>query len=222
MKKGDFLVIGFFIALISLFNYKPFHETFLFYSRTHPYFMGFIKVSILATIGELISLRIQKGKYTLPAGLSYKFIIWGFLGITFVAVFEIFSTGTYSLMEKKLLPSSSVVTINNILRSFFTSTLMNLIFAPTFMAFHRITDTFIELGNGKIKNIFSLKLSYVISKINWQEFVNFIILKTIPLFWIPAHTITFLLPVEYRVLMAAILSIVLGILLSFRKKLKTN
>ncbi|HRZ79119.1 MAG TPA: Mpv17/PMP22 family protein, partial [bacterium] len=39
-------------------------------------------------------------------------------------------------------------------------------------------------------------------------------LKTIPLFWIPAHTITFLLPENHRVLFAAILGVVLGVFLA--------
>jgi len=38
--------------------------------------------------------------------------------------------------------------------------------------------------------------------------------KTIPLFWIPAHTITFLLNPDYQVLFAAFLSIVLGAILA--------
>jgi uncharacterized integral membrane protein len=38
--------------------------------------------------------------------------------------------------------------------------------------------------------------------------------KTIPLFWYPAHTITFLLPAGFQVLFAAVLGIVLGVLLS--------
>ena len=36
---------------------------------------------------------------------------------------------------------------------------------------------------------------------------------TIPLFWIPAHTVTFLLPTEFRTLFAALLSVVLGLLM---------
>ena len=45
--------------------------------------------------------------------------------------------------------------------------------------------------------------------------MGLMILKwTIPLFWIPAQTITFLLPEDYRVLFAAFLSIVLGVLLA--------
>jgi hypothetical protein len=43
-------------------------------------------------------------------------------------------------------------------------------------------------------------------------------MKTIPLFWIPAHTITFSLPPEYRVLMASFLSIALGGILAFAKR----
>jgi hypothetical protein len=36
--------------------------------------------------------------------------------------------------------------------------------------------------------------------------------KAILLFWIPAHTITFLAPEEYLVVIAALLSIALGLL----------
>jgi hypothetical protein len=38
--------------------------------------------------------------------------------------------------------------------------------------------------------------------------------KTIPLFWIPAHTITFLLDPDYQVLFAAFLGIMLGAILA--------
>jgi hypothetical protein len=47
---------------------------------------------------------------------------------------------------------------------------------------------------------------------------GFVFKKTIPFFWIPAHTITFLLPPQYRVLYAALLSVVLGILLGVAGK----
>jgi hypothetical protein len=50
----------------------------------------------------------------------------------------------------------------------------------------------------------------VMGRIDWHGFVSFVVLRTIPLFWIPAHTMTFLLPPEFRVLMAAVLSIALG------------
>ncbi|HNW48075.1 MAG TPA: hypothetical protein PKK88_00005, partial [Bacteroidales bacterium] len=57
----------------------------------------------------------------------------------------------------------------------------------------------------------------VISTIDWPGFLKFVVGKTIPLFWIPAHTITFMLPDQYKVLFAASLSIVLGLILSYAK-----
>jgi len=48
--------------------------------------------------------------------------------------------------------------------------------------------------------------------------VNFVLLKTIPFFWIPAHTLTFLLPKEYRIVIAAFLSVVLGVILALDDK----
>jgi hypothetical protein len=58
----------------------------------------------------------------------------------------------------------------------------------------------------------------VVDKIDFYGFISFVVLKTIPIFWIPAHTVTFLLPPEYRVLMAAFLSIALGGILAFAKR----
>lgn len=50
--------------------------------------------------------------------------------------------------------------------------------------------------------------------------MNFVFKKTIPFFWYPAHTITFLLPGEMRVLFAAILGVVLGVLLAIAARMK--
>ncbi len=61
------------------------------------------------------------------------------------------------------------------------------------------------MGQGQFSKIKDVKLKAVTDKIDWYGFMSFIVFKTIPLFWIPAHTITFLLPGEYRVLMAALL-----------------
>jgi hypothetical protein len=139
--------------------------------------------------------------------------------MAFVIAFDLFAGGVVSSMKKGLLPTISGNSFSaNLLFAFFTSTFMNCIFGPTFMAFHRITDTFIDLGEGKLNKIFKVKLSAVVKKIDWFGYVDFVVLKTIPLFWIPAHTITFMLSPEYRVLMAAFLSIALGGILAFSKR----
>ena len=55
----------------------------------------------------------------------------------------------------------------------------------------------------------------ILGRINWNVQWNFVFKKTIPFFWIPAHTITFLLPEDYQVAFAALLGIALGVILSF-------
>ena len=91
---------------------------------------------------------------------------------------------------------------------------MNIFFAPVMMLGHRITDLHISDEGGKFC-ISRFNTAEVLKKIDWDFFLGFLMKKTIPLFWIPAHTITFLLPEEFRVLFAAVLSVVLGVLLSF-------
>jgi hypothetical protein len=55
----------------------------------------------------------------------------------------------------------------------------------------------------------------IFPNLNWDVQWNFVFKKTIPFFWIPAHTLTFILPADYQVLFAALLSIALGLILAF-------
>ena len=100
------------------------------------------------------------------------------------------------------------------------SVLMNTLFAPVFMTFHKITDIHIAETGGTLKGFFSSPLGIqkaLSEKINWDIQYGFVFAKTIPLFWYPAHTITFLLPPTLQVLFAAFLVVVLGVLLSIKK-----
>ena len=208
MKKGDIIWSSVIILIVLFLLIPTTRGIFKDLTAAHPYLMGFIKFSILATMGELLSLRIVKKDWQKPTGLFYRMIVWGFLGMAIVLVFDLFNSGVDAAQSKGLLPGES----STFLLAFFTSALMNIIFAPTMMAFHRITDTYIEkksISNNK------LNLEKVVSSINWGDFVTFVILKTIPLFWIPAHTIVFLLPDVYRIITAAFLSMALGAILAF-------
>ncbi|MBG0194345.1 hypothetical protein I4O91_15035, partial [Clostridioides difficile] len=51
-------------------------------------------------------------------------------------------------------------------------------------------------------------------------YLGFSVLKTIPFFWIPCHTIVFLFPAEYRVIASAFASIALGLILALANKSK--
>ncbi|OHE42528.1 MAG: hypothetical protein A3K26_06960 [Tenericutes bacterium RIFOXYA12_FULL_35_10] len=108
--------------------------------------------------------------------------------------------------------------LNRLSYAFIVSLAMNLIFAPTFMMLHRMTDTYIMLSSGSLKNMRHVRFDQVIEAIDFKFLFSFVILKTIPLFWIPAHTLTFMLPSAYRVLLASYLSIALGMLLSIKRK----
>ena len=101
------------------------------------------------------------------------------------------------------------------LAAFCISATMNLIYAPIMMTFHKITDTHIVDNGGTVSGLFkSIKMGDILTRINWNVQWNFVFKKTIPFFWIPAHTITFLLPGEYRVAFAAVLGIALGVILA--------
>lgn len=218
MKKFDFLWAALLLLIVAFFAIPSTREIYVSATKAHPYLVGFIKVAILATMGELLAIRIATGEWNMPHGIIWRFVVWGFFGLAFTLVFDVFATGVKGAMTKKLLPFEGDSTMSKLAFAFFTSSIMNLIFAPTFMAFHRVTDTYIDLGKGKLGDIFAIKLGNVVDAIDWKGFIGFVVCKTIPLFWIPAHTITFLLPGEYRVLMAAFLSIALGGILAFAKR----
>lgn len=214
MKKGDILWGLVILAFAGFIAYPPTQAIFNAATGSHPYLMGFVKFGILATMGELLARRIVVGNYEKPSGLLWRAFIWGLLGMVIVAVFSIFANGVGGLVEKGVLPGKG----NALVTAFWISALMNTIFAPTMMGAHRYTDTLIDLKySGKGGKVTSKD---VVDAIDWNGYVSFVLFKTIPLFWIPAHTITFMLPPEYRVLMAAFLSIALGAILAFAKRKK--
>ena len=218
MKIGD-LIWGVALVIVSSFLLFPVtREIFVQVTKEFPYAMGFVKVAVLATMGELLALRIIAGKWRTPPGIVYRMIIWGILGMSFVITFDVYANGVAASAKKGLLFAGGAY--SGIMTAFWTSVIANLTFAPTMMAFHRITDTCIDLADGRFDKFGSISLRQVVNQIDWYGFVGFVICRTIPFFWVPAHTITFLLPPEYRVLMAAFLSIALGAILAFAKRAK--
>lgn len=221
MKRGDFLWLVALCAVSSILLIPPSHQVFVSATKTHPYIMGFGKFIILATMGELLAIRIASGEWKRPKGVIYRGIIWGLIGVLIALMFEVFASGVVAALSKGLLWSGDAST-GRIWTAFWTSSIMNLAFAPAFMTLHRITDTYIDLACDEMIPIEEIQLSNVVARIDWQGMVSFVICKTIPFFWIPAHTITFLLPSEYRVLMAAYLGIALGGILAYGKRRRTE
>ncbi|MBU1145767.1 MAG: hypothetical protein KJ971_07970 [Firmicutes bacterium] len=199
------------ISILVLFGtifmvYIVTRDFFLQFASNNKLLSGFIKFFFLASLGDFIGLRIKSKKWMMPSYMLVKALVWGLIGVLIVWMFVLYPAGVEALQNANLLPFKD----NAFFFSLFTSILMNLTFAPVMMTFHRISDTFLNLK----KQNKNASFGDTIDKINWRQFINFTFCKTIPLFWIPAHTITFLLPEEYRIIFAAILGIVLGLLLS--------
>jgi hypothetical protein len=227
MKRFDYITILLVVVVLSpFFLFKSILEFYQLFNKEHSYLASFIKFAILATFGESIGLRIRTGRY-IQAGFGFlpRAIVWGFLGVSIKMAFVIFGEGA-PFMLKTMGVIFPVEQPGDILRqngyfwlkllsAFSVSATLNLFFAPVFMTFHKITDLHILQSGGTLRGFFTpINFRKQFMELDWLTMWNFIFKKTIPLFWIPAQTLNFMLPEEYRILFAAFLSIVLGVLLS--------
>lgn len=224
MKKQDFFLIVFLCSLFLPFVlFRPAYEFFLSFNSSHSYVASFVKFAVLATTGEAIGLRIRTGKYVAPGfGFIPRAMVWGFLGICIKMAFVIFGEGGQPLLaglgvhfpEGDILKGTQFSWLK-LFTAFTVSLTMNLFFAPVFMTFHKITDRHILETGGTIRGFFTpIAFRRHFAELDWSVMWNFVFKKTIPVFWIPAQTLNFMLPAEFRVLVAAVYSIILGILLS--------
>ena len=227
MKRSDFITILIVILiLIPFFIFSSVLGFYLAFNKEHAYIASFIKFAILATFGESIGLRIRSGNYFQKGfGFIPRAIVWGFLGISIKMAFVIFGEGAPIMLKTAgvAFPTSNPADILRttsftwikLFSAFAASTTLNLFFAPVFMTFHKITDLHILKNGGTLKGFFTpIKFRKHFMELDWSTQWNFIFKKSIPLFWIPAQVLNFMLPEEYRILFAALLSIVLGVLLS--------
>jgi hypothetical protein len=222
MKRNDLIFLTTVFVVFALFLFvKPVTSWYMQFNKEHGMVMSFLKFALLATLGEIIALRIKTGNYNEPGfGIIPRMIVWGFLGLAINLAFNIFASGApvfLAYMGLKDAPAAMNGSFSGLklLDAFTISTTMNLIFAPVMMTFHKITDIHIIANGGTVSGLLKpIPFGPILKGINWDVMWNFIFKKTIPFFWIPAHTITFLLPPEFRVLFAALLGIALGLILA--------
>ena len=210
---GDILWGLSLLLITALFVLPQTREDFIQLTANYPYMMGFIKFALLATMGELLALRLAKGVWIHPVGMIAKIAVWGLIGVLITFMFSFYSKGVSAMLEQVKF-SQRASLLSTVYPAFLTSVIMNLTFGIVFMAMHRMSDTYIEMHFAHKRP----SLKELIQSIHWDNFINFVVFKTIPLFWIPAHTITFSLPSQYRVVVAAYLSIILGVILVYSNK----
>lgn len=236
MKKNDLIFILVVAVLFLPFVFIPsFLACFEWATAHHPFIMSFLKFGILATLGEMLGLRIRTGSYSAPGfGALPRAITWGFLGMMINAGFIIFGTGSYNILltlgidtpageplYADMMKSSIFDTHSwhHALAAFVTSVMQNVLFAPVFMIIHKISDAHILGNGGTLGGYFTMpRVGDLIASLDWRGMWNFLFKRTIPLFWIPAHTVTYLLPAEFRILFAAVLGVVLGVFMSVATK----
>jgi hypothetical protein len=215
MKRSDVLAVLFIAVVLLIFLLPESRGMYNNVYAKHPIILSFIKFALLATFGEMLILRLFKGDYNQKGfGLVPKAFVWGVLGISLYFAFTIFYGGVTWLLFKGGKPETVAW---QLLHSFSISFFMNIFYAPVLMLAHHVTDRFIANNNGTFP-VTRFRMYTLLQQIDWDKMWNFVIKKTIPLFWIPVHTITFLLPEQYRILIAAVLSIVLGLFLATTKK----
>lgn len=230
MKKGDYFAIVFLAAFVCMVIFFPWTisitgkvqtgklaeglENFGKFTAAYPYLMGFLKVALLATFGEMLKVRIKSGSWKV-SNIIARFIVWGLTGLLFTFVFALFAKGITMMMGTNLWFGENMLArtfkssfSQTLLFAFSTSLWMNLIFAYPMMLAHEWFNVVI----GQKRLIGGEDFLNIIDKKIWGSFIP----KTIIFFWIPAHTVTFCLPGDYRVLMSAVLSLALGAILTFR------
>ncbi|MBN2363872.1 hypothetical protein JXL83_07050 [candidate division WOR-3 bacterium] len=199
------------LAVLAVLAVPATRTEFVNLTQTYPYPMGMLKFAILGTMGELVGWKIVAGKWRIRnIRIWQRILVWAFLGFVFAAVFPLFSYGVDGLIGIGLLAGKNSVLAQAFWKSFF----MQAIFAFPFMIFHRITDTLIDSGELFRK----WKLIEVYKNIDWDNMFR-IVGAAIIWFWLPVHTVNFLLPPEYRLITAALLAIVLGMILGIAKRI---
>lgn len=185
-------------------------DVFVSMTKAHPYLMGMAKFALLGTMGELLSWKVVTGKWRLfGVRLWQRALVWAFIGVLLAIAFPLFSAGVEGLLDQGMLPGRGVKWLTAFWKSFF----LQAVFAFPFMVFHRITDTLIEKGR-----LFSRwPFIEVYRGIDWDNMFK-VVGGSIAWFWLPVHTVNFMLPPEFRVIVAALLAIVLGLILGVAKR----
>ncbi len=226
MKKEDLFFAAIVAIIVLPFCLIPeVYETYKVVNSAHGYLLAFAKFGILATLGEMFILRIRTGAYSYPNfGLVPRSIIWGIFGVWIAIAMKTFAIGAPAMVETlgvdgvTAAMKSGEFTFERLLGAFSISVMMNTAYGPVFMTMHKVTDAHLAEHKGALSSLWSpIAMRRLLSGLDWDTQWNFVFKRTIPLFWIPAHTVTFMLPSDMQVLFAAVLSIALGVLLTVSK-----
>lgn len=175
MKKQDLIFILCVVAcFMPFFLSDDVFNFYVGYNKAHGMITSFIKFAFLATLGEVIGLRMKTGAYNQKGfGILPRAIVWGFLGLTIKLAFVIFATGTpiflgYLGLEGATDIMKGAFSSEKLLVAFAISACMNLIYAPVMMTLHKITDIHIVDNGGTVGGLLKpIQFSNIFQKLDW-------------------------------------------------------
>lgn len=168
-------------------------NTYRLWVQAHPFLSAALQFGLLGTLGEIVAASLRARRLALPCTvpqLLAKVLAWALLGLVIKAGFVGMKGFTRALLDHHILPAFLGSGLG---WAFALSALTNTFFGPQMMLFHRLEDNLILRRQG----------------FDGMEPA----LRTLVWFWIPAHTLTFSLPVEFQVGLAALWSLALGMIL---------
>ncbi|RPH96542.1 hypothetical protein EHM69_00890 [candidate division KSB1 bacterium] len=152
-----------------------------------------VQFGILGTLGELISHVLKTRRIGLPCSLlqlAGRILAWAVLGIVIKYGFTGMKGFVAALNEHNLLPAACM---DGLGWAFAVSVFTNVLFGPQMMLFHRVEE-----------NLIARRWTLEGMPRAWF---------TLIWFWIPAHTVTFSLPKDYQIGLAALWSVALGLIM---------
>lgn len=164
--------------------------------KAHPILTAMAQFALLGTLGEVISKWLAAGRVFSPFGVRgtlLRMCGWAALAVCIKYAFTGFAAFVEGLSSHGLLPELGAPG-----KAFAISLSMNLQFGPFLVIAHRLIDNAID-GRPNWANLDKGLLSLL-----W--------------FWVPAHTMTFLLPPDFRIGLAALWSLALGLILGFHNR----
>jgi len=165
--------------------------------QNFPSWSAAVQFALLGTLGEVVAVCLQNRRFALPGTwweTLAKVGAWALLGVVIKYGFAGMQGFTTALQNRGMLPDFTAVGWG---RAFAVSVFTNLFFGPQMMFFHRLEDNLIL----RQRNFSGLTTAW------W----------TLLWFWIPAHTITFFLPRHYQIGLAALWSLILGLIMGLTR-----
>ncbi len=187
-------------------------SAYVIFCKSHMFLAAFVQFLVLGTFGEILSVMVRTGRRRYPFSIAktlLKAAGWGLLGMYIKLLFLAAGAGTAAIGAALSvpLPGPEAGMAARIALALATSTIMNIMMGPSMMLLHHLEDNAIDRILGH-------------SGIGWAGLDKS--MATLVWLWIPLHTFTFTQAPEVRIGIAAVLSMVLGIVMGWTARTSTK